>query len=133
MQIKQSLVGLTALAFTATALPVSGGHESRSSALAVKDGLFEVFAEYSDNSIYWCGAATYAMGQLGATATQRVFVWQTQSPSVGKPGKKSVKFALTPPPGPTPGDSYTPNVDTVGQSLSVSQAKQTCNELTASG
>ncbi len=131
MAFKQSLAGLSALAFTA--LPVSAGHESRSSALPIKDGLFEVFAEYTDNSIYWCGAATYAMGQLGATTTQRVFVWQTLSPGVGKPGKKSVKFALSPPPGTTPGNSYTPNVDTVGQSLSVSQAKQACNELTASG
>ncbi|MFT7597035.1 MAG: hypothetical protein ACI8R4_004378 [Paracoccaceae bacterium] len=36
--------------------PAQAGNESRSHAFAMADGLIEVVADFSENSIYWCGA-----------------------------------------------------------------------------
>ena len=126
-----------ALAVTALlalpALPARSGNESRSAAYPLADGLIEVVADFSENSIYWCGAATYAMGALDRPGTDRLYVWQGPAPSSARAGEKSVRFALRPPPDAGPVTSLTNDVTMIGNSLSVAQARQTCNERTTIG
>lgn len=120
------------IAAVMTANLAVAGNESRSAAYPVASGLIEVVADFSENAIYWCGAGDHALTRMGKPGNQRLYVWQAPSPSRTQPGKIAVTFGLTPPPqGAAP--ALTTDVRIVGNSLSVSQAKQTCDERTASG
>ena len=116
-----------------TTPPAQAGNESRSHAYAFSNDLVEVVADFSENSVYWCGAGTYAQNTLSKPATTMIYVWQGPSPSTARPGEKSVKFGFQPPPGVDPVSSLTTNVAIIGNALSVSSARQTCNERTTSG
>ncbi|MFT7595222.1 MAG: hypothetical protein ACI8R4_002550, partial [Paracoccaceae bacterium] len=96
-------------------------------------GLIEVVADFSENSIYWCGAGTYARSKLTKPGTALIYVWQGPSPSAARPGEKSVKFGFQPPPGVDPVTGLTTDVSIIGNALSVVAARQTCNERTTSG
>lgn len=109
------------------------GNESRAHAYPLQNGLVEVVADFSENSIYWCGAATYALSRLSKPGTDTIWIWQGPSPSAAKPGERSVKFGFEPPPGVDTAQALTNDVGIVGNALSVAQAKQTCNERTTSG
>ena len=124
-----ALAGILTLAAQAA----QAGNESRFEAFAVPGGLFEVVADFSENAIYWCGAAVYSQSQLSKSATQRIYVWKGPSPSVAKPDDVSVQFGFTPPPGAGAGNTYTNDVSVVGNSLSLIQAQQGCTERSASG
>lgn len=113
--------------------PASAGNESRSHAFAMANGLVEVVADFSENSIYWCGAGTFARSDPSIPGTAKIYVWEGPSPSVAKPGEQSVKFGFRPPPGVTSAVGLTTDVTIVGVSLSVVDARQTCNERTTSG
>lgn len=110
-----------------------GGNESRSAAYEVGNGLIEVIADFSENAIYWCGVGDYALLRLSKRGNTRIYVWKGPSPSTARPGERAVTFGFTPPPGTSTGRSLTTDVSLVGNSLSVGQAKRTCDERTASG
>ncbi|SDC61511.1 hypothetical protein [Ruegeria marina] len=108
------------------------GNESRSAAYPLTDGLIEVVADFSENAIYWCGAGDHALTRLGKPGNQRLYVWKGPSPSLARPGEQAVTFGFTPPPqGAAP--ALTNDVGIIGNTLSVAQAKKTCDERTASG
>ncbi len=109
------------------------GNESRSEAHPLPDGLFEVIADFSESAIYWCGAGTYAQNVLGRAQSDRIHVWRGPAPSQAKPGRKSVQFGLDAPPGTKSGSRFSTDVKIIGNSLSVSQAREKCNERTSSG
>ena len=111
---------------------VHAGNESRYEAFGLDSGLFEVIAEFTEDAIYWCGAGIFAQSRLSGSATQRVYVWQGPSGSAAKPGQVAVTFGLTPPPSGKV-SSLTTDVEIIGNSLSVAQAKQICDVRTASG
>ncbi|MEX0281843.1 MAG: hypothetical protein AB3N13_11735 [Arenibacterium sp.] len=113
--------------------PLLAGNESRMEAFPYKNGLVEVVADFSEDAIYWCGAARFVQTELTGDRPKRIYVWQGPSASASKPGEKSVKFGFTPPEtsGNTP--SFSNSVDYVGNSMSLAQASQTCNERSASG
>ena len=125
-------VTLAIMSMTASQ-PASAGNESRSHAFAMANGLVEVVADFSENSIYWCGAGTFARSDPSIPGTAKIYVWEGPSPSVARPGEKSVKFGFRPPPDVTPAVGLTTDVTIVGNSLSVVDARQTCNERTTSG
>ncbi|MBO9450715.1 hypothetical protein J7426_10630 [Tropicibacter sp. R16_0] len=110
-----------------------GGNESRSAAYDLGNGLIEVVADFSENAIYWCGVGDYALLRLAKRGNTRIYVWKGPSPSTARPGERAVTFGFTPPPGASTGASFTTDVSVVGNSLSVGQAKRTCDERTASG
>ena len=109
------------------------GNESRSQAFSYENNLVEVIADFSEDSIYWCGAATYALANPQALSGNRIYVWQGPSNSAAQPGRKSVKFGFQPPPGGNANGGFSNTVSLVGNSMTVVQAKQTCNERTSSG
>ncbi|SLN59696.1 hypothetical protein TRL7639_03280 [Falsiruegeria litorea R37] len=109
------------------------GNESRSAAYDIGDGLIEVVADFSENAIYWCGVGDYALLRLSKRGNARIYVWRGPAPSTARPGERAVTFGFTPPPGASTGTSFTTDVSLVGNSLSVGQAKRTCDERTASG
>lgn len=115
---------------TSTAL---AGNESRSKAYPLSDGLFEVIADFSENAVYWCGAGTYARARLQSPTGQKIYVWQGPSPSVARAGQTSVRFGLQPPSGAADTVGFSTDVGIVGNSMTVAQARQTCNERTSSG
>ena len=119
----------------ATTLPLSAqaGNESRSKAYPLDNGLIEVIADFSENAIYWCGAGDFALTRLKKPANQRLYVWKGPSASTAKPGERAVTFGFERPPGATDGNSLTTDVRIIGNSLSVAQAKKTCDERTSSG
>jgi hypothetical protein len=126
------------LAATATVLTLSAGtalagNESRFEAFPLEDGLFEVVARFSENAIYWCGAAVYATRDLRKPSNQRIYVWQGPTPSASDPGAISVRFGFTPPPEGPAANSFSNDVDIIGNSNSVVQARQGCTERSASG
>lgn len=125
-------VALVIISMTLTQ-PASAGNESRSHAFAMANGLVEVVADFSENSIYWCGAGTFARSDPSIPGTAKIYVWEGPSPSTARTGEKSVKFGFQPPPGVTPVADLTTDVTIVGNFLSVVEARQTCNERTTSG
>ncbi|TMV04769.1 hypothetical protein FGK63_16935 [Ruegeria sediminis] len=109
------------------------GNESRSAAYPLANGLIEVVADFSENAIYWCGAGDYALRRLSKRGTERIYVWQGPAASTARPGERAVTFGFERPPGVEQVNSLTNDVSIVGNSLSVAQAKKTCDERTSSG
>ncbi len=120
-------------AIAATSQAANAGNESRFEAFPISADQFEIVAEFSENAIYWCGAAVYAQNWLSKSATQKIYVVRGPSPSTGKPGDVAVRFGFTPPPGGAAASSYSNDVDIVGNVLSLTQARQGCTERSASG
>ncbi|MCV2887260.1 hypothetical protein [Ruegeria aquimaris] len=126
------LCHIASLATIVTATAAAAGNESRSAAYPVAGGLIEVVAAFSENAIYWCGVGDHALTRLGLPGSQRIYVWQGPSPSRARPGERAVTFGFAPPPqGSAP--ALTNDVGIIGNTLTVSQAKKTCDERTASG
>ncbi|HCE71223.1 hypothetical protein KQ247_05430 [Ruegeria pomeroyi] len=123
---------ITALLASMTGAVALAGNESRSIAYSLPGGLIEVVADFSENSIYWCGAGDHALNKMRKPGNQRLYVWKGPSPSIAQPGGRAVTFGFTPPPqGASP--ALTNDVGIIGNTLSVSQAKKTCDERTSSG
>ena len=101
--------------------------ENRAEVLPVSDGVFEVTnSGGSAAQHYWCGAGDYAISQLRTGATQRVYIWQALGPSVNRPGRKSVQFALQPPPGANTTPGYSLSVRAVGDNMTAAAAREYC-------
>lgn len=127
-----SLSRCLVVALPIVVLAASAGHannDSRFKAFSLPDERFEIIADYSDNSIYWCGAAIYATSALSKPVTQKIYVWKTRAPSIAQPAEKSVQFGFQQPPGTEPVTSLTKSVDIVGNSLTAAQARQGCFDL----
>lgn len=118
---------------TLIALSAHAGNQSRAQAFPVGDNLIEVIADFSENSIYWCGAAEYVITTGTNRTNRKIYVWQGPGPSSAKPGEQAVQFGFRPPPGANTGTGLTNDVATIGNSMSFAQARQTCNERTTSG
>lgn len=116
-----------------TVQPAVAGNQSRVEYFPLDNNLVEVIADFSENSIYWCGAAVYALSTRTNTTTDMIYVWQGPSASIAKPGETAVQFGFQPPPGEGLRSGFTNDVRLVGNSMTVSQARQTCNERTTSG
>lgn len=113
------------LSVTLVASPLSAHNESRATAHALDADRFEVIAEYLDNSVYWCGAASYAIRDLAKPTNQPIYVLQGPAPSRAKPGETAVTFGFSPPASGA-NSGLTNAVDRVGNTLSVGAARQTC-------
>lgn len=129
---------LPQLANVATVVTFAGqtamaGNESRYQAFPLPGAEFEVIAEFSENAIYWCGAAEYSLRTLSKPTTQRIYVVQGPSGSTARPGETAVRFGFQPPPGGGNVSSFTNDVAIVGNSMSLTQARQGCTERSASG
>ena len=93
----------------------------------LSSGAFEVVNRASSAAPdYWCAAGDYAIAQLGAGATQRIYIVAPEGPSRARPGRKGVQFSLAPPPGGPAPRSYSLTVRTVGESLPASMARNYC-------
>lgn len=104
--------------------PGWAGTSSPSEVAEVSGGLYEVTPRKSRaTSDFWCAIGTYAVRQLGKPVGQEIYVWRGRGPGAG--GRSSVRFGFAPPPGGAVA-SASLSVDTVGNSLSVAQAQQTC-------
>ena len=115
------------------ASPALAGNESRVEAFATSDGLVEVVADFSEDAIYWCGAAEWARSNLPAQGAEaEIYVWRGPSASRANPGETAVLFGYRPPPE-GKASVFTGDVEVVGNSMSVAAAAQTCNERSASG
>lgn len=124
-------ISLLTVAMIFGGFAAQAGNESRSKAYPLQNGQFEVIADFSESSLYWCGAGTYALKTLSRPISDRVYVWASPSASAVQPVRKSVRFGFQPPPGVGAVSSISTDVAIVGNSLSVSQARETCNERTA--
>ena len=126
----QGYMASAALVFMASS--ALADNRSRVDAFVLNDGTFEVVAEFTENALYWCGASEAA--RIAALPnTQRLYVLNGPAPSQAVPGARAVRFGVTPPDGGASGSSFTNSVNVVGNSLTVFQARQTCNERSASG
>ncbi len=123
--------------FIPFALAASGAlanNESRFKAYDISDGVFEIVADTSDNSIYWCGAGTHALKVLGKQNSQKIFVIAEPSGSVATAKKTAAKFGFTQPAETGPVSSFSNDVDIVGNSMTVAFARQFCfDTLPSSG
>ncbi|MDE4135082.1 hypothetical protein PXK00_18385 [Phaeobacter sp. QD34_3] len=95
--------------------------------LPVSQGVWEVVSRVgSGPQDYWCGIGDFAIRQLRSSATQRIYIWEGIGPSKNRPGRKSVKFALVPPPGADTSTGYSLSIKRVGDNLSASLARNYC-------
>lgn len=124
--ILTALIGVGALV---TAAPATADNRSRTEAFRLSDGTIEVVAQFSENQLYWCGASEAA--RAIASGTSRLYVIQGPAPSRSVPGRNAVRFSLNAPQG-APVSTFTNSVEVVGNSLTVAQAAQTCNERSVS-
>ncbi|MFD3189428.1 hypothetical protein ACFMPD_04030 [Sedimentitalea sp. HM32M-2] len=121
---KLVLAGILALSPTwASAWWAMNRHE----VFPVSDGVYEVVARVgSSASDFWCGAGDFAQRVIGLPAAERIYIWRGIGPSVNRPGRKAVQFALTPPPGADTTASLTLSVKAVGDNLARHAAVQYC-------
>ncbi len=117
---------------TISASSALADNRSRVNAFVLNDGSFEVVADFSENALYWCGASQAAK-KAALPNTQRLYVLNGPAPSQAVPGAQAVRFGVTAPQGAPAGGSFTNSVEVVGNSLTVFQAQQTCNERSVSG
>ena len=110
----------TALAWTAA---------NGSAVIPVSADRFEVINRASSRAPdYWCGAGDYAIRVLGVGPARRIYTWRGLGPSVTRPGRKAMQFALAPPDG---ADTSTPlslSLHRVGDNLNASMAQNYCYE-----
>lgn len=100
---------------------------NRHEVLPVEEGVWEVVSRVGTSAQdYWCGIGDFAISQLRTSATQRIYVWEGVGPSVNRPGRKSVKFALTPPPGASTEKGYSLSVKKPGYNLNAATARNYC-------
>ncbi|MFK7752811.1 MAG: hypothetical protein AB8B51_09690 [Sedimentitalea sp.] len=93
----------------------------------VAPGVFEVVSRVGAGpSDYWCGAGDYVRRSIGAASNQRIYLYKAIGPSVARPGKKAVQFALSPPPGGAIEPGLTLSVTATGDRLSAAFAHQYC-------
>ena len=93
----------------------------------VSNGVFEVIGRAGSGAQdYWCGAGDFAYRGLGTASVQRVYIVRGIGPSVTRPGRKSVQFSLTPPPGADTEPKITLSVRAVGDNLRAAAAQQYC-------
>jgi len=130
--IRSHVTGLACLAALFTASVAQADNRSRVDAFVLNDGTFEVVAQFSEDALYWCGASEAAR-LANLSNGQRLYVLGGPVPSQSKPGRQAIRFGVTAPAGTTAGGGFTNSVEVVGNSLTVSQARQTCNERSASG
>lgn len=93
----------------------------------VGGGVYEVIGRVGSGAQdYWCAIGDYAISQLGAAAAQRIFVWRPVGPSVTRPGRRAVQFALSPPKGADTSSNYALTVRRAGENLLAAAAQQYC-------
>ena len=117
------LIGLFLVPEVALAWRAWNRHE----VLPVADGVFEVVSRVgSGPRQFWCGAGDYVYRKMGAPGVQRIYIHEAIGESVNRPGKKSVKFSLTPPLDVSTSPGYSLSVKAVGDNLSAASAQQYC-------
>lgn len=117
------LVGAICAPLTAQAWRAWNHHE----VLPVSERVWEVVSRVGSGAQdYWCGIGDFAIRQLRSPATQRIYIWQPIGPSVNRPGRKSVQFALTPPPGSDISPRLSLNVKIPGDNLNAATARNYC-------
>ncbi len=102
---------------------------NRHEVLPVSKGVFEVVAEPGFGTgarDYWCGFGDFAIRQLGVSAVQRLYIWAPEGPSVNRPGRKSVQFALSAPEGADTSTQLSLTVRRAGDNLRASSAQNYC-------
>lgn len=123
--------GCAAFIALVSAMPALADNRSRAEAFRMADGSIEVVADFSENQLYWCGASQAARNL--AEGRDRIYVLRGPAPSQSVPGRVAVRFGLTPPAQVADGAAgLTNSVDVVGNSLTLAQALQTCNERSVS-
>jgi len=92
-------------------------------------GVYEVVGRVGSGAAdYWCGIGDFATVVLGVAVVQRIYVWRPVGPSVVRPGRKAVHFALSPPPGAETATGYSLTVRRAGENLSAAIARQYCHD-----
>jgi hypothetical protein len=88
---------------------------------------FEVLARGpTSNGDYWCAASDYAFRILGAPTTASIYITRGRGKAITANRRSAVIFSTDPPPdGPAP-PSYSLSVTTIGENLSVAQARFYC-------
>lgn len=102
---------------------------NRHEILPVSQGVWEVVNEVGSGAQdYWCAIGDFAIRQLRTQATQRIYIWRGVGPAVNRPGKKSVHFSLTPPPGVDTKPTVSLNVKHVGDNRNAMLARNHCTD-----
>ena len=111
-----------------TALPASAWRaHNRHEVLPVTNGVFEVVGQVGSSAAdFWCGAGDYIYAYQSKRSVQRIYIWRGLGPSATRPGKKSVQFSLTPPPGADTSPTMALSYDDVGDNLRAAMAQQYC-------
>ena len=93
----------------------------------VSEQAFEVVSRVgSGPQDFWCAAGDFARRVLRVPAPTRVYLWRGVGQSVNRPDRKSVQFALEPPPGADTSTSYSLTIRREGDNLSAALAQQYC-------
>lgn len=101
--------------------------QTRNEVNPVSDGVWEVVQRPGTSaSDYWCSAGDFAIRQLGAAATQRVYLWRALGPSATQSGKAAVQFSFSAPAGANTTPGYSLSVKAVGDNLTAAAAQQYC-------
>lgn len=100
---------------------------NRHEVLPVSKGVWEVVNRVGSGAQdYWCGIGDFAIRQLRTQATQRIYVWREIGPAVNRPGRKSVQFSLSPPPGVDTTPRLSLSVKVRGDNLNAATARNYC-------
>ncbi|WP_146344051.1 hypothetical protein [Falsiphaeobacter marinintestinus] len=102
---------------------------NRHEVLPVSEGVYEVVAEVGYGTgarDYWCGIGDFAIRVLGTSAIQRIYIWAPEGPSVNRPGKKAVQFALQPPEGADTSTQLSLTVRRAGDNMNAASAQNYC-------
>lgn len=93
----------------------------------VGNGVYEVIGESGSGARdYWCAIGDFATRQLRVAGVQRLYAWRGIGPSVTRPDRKAMQFALAPPEGADISTPLTLSLTRVGDNLTAAFAQQYC-------
>ncbi len=116
------------VALALTSAPASAWRaHNRHEVLPVSDTVFEVVAMVGSSAAdYWCGAGDFTYAYRRMRGVQRIYIWRGLGPSATRPGRKSVQFSYSPPPGADTSPTLALSYDDVGDNLSAAMSQQYC-------
>lgn len=118
---------LTALLIAVPGWALAWWAWNRHEVFPIGDGIVEVIGEPGSGAQdYWCAIGDFATSQLRVPAAQRLYTWRGVGPSVARPGRKAMQFALSAPKGADTTPGFTLSLKRVGDNMTAAMARQYC-------
>ncbi len=93
----------------------------------ISDSRWEVVSRGSSSArAFWCTAGDYALGRLGVSGTQRIYLWRAVGSASGSATRDSAQFSLAAPQGANTRPGVFLSVRHAGDNMTAAMAREFC-------